>query len=102
MNGCVLSGTAVLALPFLPLAAIPVDVWWCIVISAIIHAVYILALSTAYEIGDISFVYPIARSAPAFVPVAAYFVIGEDGVVEEMYVGKNSENVPWEWWAFGD
>jgi hypothetical protein len=34
-------------------------------------------LSKAYESGDISYVYPIARSAPALVPVAAFLIIGE-------------------------
>lgn len=30
----------------------------------------------------------------------AFFVI-KDGVVTEKYVGTNSEDVPWQWWAFG-
>ena len=32
----------------------------------------------------------------------AYFVIGKDGVVSNKFVGTNSRDVPWEWWAFGD
>ena len=34
-------------------------------------------LSSAYEVGDISYIYPIARSAPAFVPLAAFLTLGE-------------------------
>ncbi|UCH19777.1 MAG: EamA family transporter [Deltaproteobacteria bacterium] len=64
-------------LPLFPLSWIPVIVWKYIILSGLIHGIYILSLSSAYETGDISFVYPIARSAPAFVPVAAYFFLGE-------------------------
>lgn len=46
-------------------------------ISGILHGVYILCLSRAYDHQDISYVYPIARSAPAFVPLGAYFLLGE-------------------------
>lgn len=64
-------------LPLLPLPWIPAQVWKYIILSGLVHGVYILSLSSAYETGDISFVYPIARSAPAFVPFAAYFFLGE-------------------------
>jgi len=53
------------------------DVWTYIAFSGVIHAVYILSLSTAYETGDMAYVYPIARSAPAFVPIAAFLALGE-------------------------
>ena len=66
-----------LLLPYLPLKAITVEVWYYIIFSGVAHGLYILALSSAYESGDISFVYPIARAAPAFVPVAAYLTLGE-------------------------
>ncbi|MGD2270764.1 MAG: EamA family transporter [Desulfobacterales bacterium] len=64
-------------LPVLPLPWIPANIWKYIILSGLIHGVYILSLSSAYETGDISFVYPIARSAPAFVPFAAYFFLKE-------------------------
>ena len=47
------------------------------VLSVIIHGIYILCLSRAYNTQDISYVYPIARSAPVFVPVFAWFLLGE-------------------------
>lgn len=66
-----------LVAPFIPFASIPFNVWIYVILSGIIHAVYITALSSAYETGDISFVYPIARSAPAVVPIAAFFFLNE-------------------------
>jgi uncharacterized membrane protein len=79
--------SAVKGLPFLalgastlicaPLEALPTELWLCIAFSGVVHAVYVMALSTAYTVGDLSLVYPIVRSAPAFVPVAAILVLDE-------------------------
>ena len=65
------------AIPIIPFNLIPLNAWVYIVFSGAIHMVYFTSLSSAYETGDISFVYPIARSAPAFVPVAAFLILGE-------------------------
>jgi len=46
-------------------------------ISGILHGFYILSLSRAYSTEDISYVYPIARSAPVFVPLFAWLFLGE-------------------------
>ena len=51
-------------------------IFWGI-LSGILHGVYILCLSRAYSTADISYVYPIARSAPVFVPVFAWLVLDE-------------------------
>lgn len=32
----------------------------------------------------------------------ATFLVNENNIVEWMQVGNNSEDLPWEWWAFGD
>jgi uncharacterized membrane protein len=77
-----IKGTMILTLTlsviaFIPLSAISEKVWFFLVLSGIVHALYSLSLASAYEVGDISFVYPIARSAPAFVPIIAFLVIGE-------------------------
>ena len=32
----------------------------------------------------------------------ALFLVDAEGTVAEAWVGDNSEDVPWEWWAFGD
>ena len=77
LKGTVMVGIALAALARIPLRVITVELWLYVLASGGIHAVYILALSTAYETGDISYVYPIARSAPALVPIAAFLILGE-------------------------
>ncbi|MCK5352224.1 EamA family transporter [bacterium] len=77
LKGIVIIAVTLLALPIIPLRSITPEVWSFIMVTAPVHAMYIFALSTAYETGDISFVYPIARSAPALVPVVAFFALGE-------------------------
>jgi hypothetical protein len=32
----------------------------------------------------------------------ALFLVDENDVVEWMGIGRNSSDVPWDWWAFGD
>jgi uncharacterized membrane protein len=77
LKGTVMVGITLAALTQIPLESLPAELWIYVLASGTIHAVYILALSTAYETGDISYVYPIARSAPALVPLAAFLVLGE-------------------------
>ena len=77
LKGSVLVALAVIASPWIPFDQVPDSLWIFCIISGVIHTVYIIALSSAYETGDISFVYPIVRSSPALVPLAAYFLIGE-------------------------
>jgi len=60
-----------------PMREVSSGVWICIIASGIVHAFYAISLSSAYEAGDISLVYPIARSSPAFVPAAAFLFLGE-------------------------
>jgi len=54
----------------------PEIVVW-VIASGILHGVYILSLSKAYDTQDISYVYPIARSAPVFVPLFAWVFLEE-------------------------
>jgi drug/metabolite transporter (DMT)-like permease len=43
------------------------NVWWMVICSVLVEAVYFVALSRAYQNNDFSLVYPIARgAAPAF------------------------------------
>lgn len=77
-----IKGTAIIVISAIflwrmPLGLIPRTVWFWVLMSGVVHALYVLSLSTAYVKGDISYVYPIARSAPAFVPIAGFFVFGE-------------------------
>ncbi|MDE0042227.1 MAG: EamA family transporter, partial [Candidatus Poribacteria bacterium] len=59
------------------LPIIPSQVWVYVVASGLVHFGYWFSLSRAYMLGEISFVYPIARSAPAFVPLFALFFLNE-------------------------
>src|SRR5437899_113699 len=52
--------------------------WLLVLLSALFETGYVFALSTAYEIGDLSFVYPIARgTAPLLVTPLAIVLFGE-------------------------
>ncbi|AFJ88694.1 Permease of the drug/metabolite transporter (DMT) superfamily [Burkholderia vietnamiensis] len=67
------------ALLFLPAAApIAAASWACVVASAAIHVVYTLLLVRAYEHGDLSVAYPVARgTAPLLVTLGAAAFAGE-------------------------
>lgn len=64
-------------LPFFDPTEVPTPVWWLGVASGVSHAVYFYGLAKAYEHGDLSLAYPISRSGPAFVPLAAIVLFGE-------------------------
>lgn len=49
-----------------------------VIISGLIRAIYFIVLSKAYSHGHLSIVYPLARSAPLFVPIWAFIFIGEN------------------------
>ena len=69
-------GVAVLAFALqLPIA--PKSVWSYIAGSGVIHFFYWVCLSRAYTSGEISYVYPIARSAPGFIPFFAFLFLDE-------------------------
>ena len=74
--GVVTVGVAVLAFALqLPIA--PKSVWGYIAASGGIHFLYWVCLSRAYMSGEISYVYPIARSAPGFIPFFAFLFLDE-------------------------
>ncbi len=56
---------------------IPLPVWGWLASTAVVHALYAYWLSRAYVHGDLSLVYPIARTAPAFVPLLAIPLMGD-------------------------
>jgi uncharacterized membrane protein len=68
---------ALVAYAWLGIAPLSNEIIFWAILSGIIHGVYILCLSRAYSTGDISYVYPIARSAPVFVPVFAWLLLDE-------------------------
>lgn len=70
-----------LLLPFLVVfmksSTIRPTVWLVICISGLAHFLYTVTLSYAYEDGDLSLVYPLARSAPLFVATGALVFLKE-------------------------
>jgi uncharacterized membrane protein len=56
----------------LPLKAVPF-----LLLSGVAETLYFLSLSRAYELGDLSLVYPLARSSPLFITVVAVVLLGE-------------------------
>jgi drug/metabolite transporter (DMT)-like permease len=57
---------------------IPVDVWPYAISSAIVETIFFITLLRAYEHGDFSLVYPVARgAAPAMLAVWALIFLGE-------------------------
>ena len=52
--------------------------WVCIVATGVLHAFYFWFMAGAYERGDLSLVYPLARgSGPLFVPILAVLLLNE-------------------------
>jgi len=74
----VLTCVAALALlPLVELGEVPTRVWIALGAAGCIHTAYMIFLSLAYERGDLAVVYPIARSAPALMPLLAIPLLGE-------------------------
>lgn len=61
----------------LPEIYFPVEILPFLAASGVAETIYFLALGKAYEEGDLSVVYPVARSSPMFVAIAASLLIGE-------------------------
>jgi drug/metabolite transporter (DMT)-like permease len=72
-------GVAMLAAiaPFVRFGEIPAPVWGLLAATGLAHGLYMYWMSRAYEHGDLSLVYPIARSTPAFLPLLAVPLLGE-------------------------
>jgi drug/metabolite transporter (DMT)-like permease len=76
----VVAGAAILALPVLASTGLPErSVWDLILISTLVQVVYVLMLAWAYRIGDLSFVYPLARgTSPVLVSLAGVAFLGDE------------------------
>lgn len=79
-------GHALFALPGIILSPLPHGTEWAwIVISALVHMAYQMLLAFAYEQGDLSRVYPIARgTAPLLVLVVSLFWLNEPLTLTEL------------------
>ena len=68
---------ALMILPFFRLDEIPAAVWKLTAATGIAHGLYFYFKSRAYQEADLSLVYPIIRSTPAFLPLIAVPLLGE-------------------------
>jgi drug/metabolite transporter (DMT)-like permease len=75
----IIAGAAVLAVPILAINGLPDrSVWDLILISTLIQVGYVLMLTAAYRVGDLSFVYPLARGiSPVLVALAGVAFLGD-------------------------
>lgn len=58
------------------LPAIPAPVWMLLTLSGACMALYYTSLAAAYRAGDMSVVYPLARSSPAIIVTVTAFILG--------------------------
>jgi uncharacterized membrane protein len=63
--------------PFIVWSEVPERVWWLLAATSVWHGLYFYWMTRAFEHGDLSLVYPIARSTPAFVPLVSIPLLGE-------------------------
>lgn len=64
-------------LPWIRFDEIPASLLGWSALSGVAHAIYFYWLTRAFQYGDMSVVYPIARSTPALVPLVAVPLLGE-------------------------
>ena len=62
-------------------------VWMWLLLSGVFHAAYKLFLAAAYQHGDLSRVYPIARGAAPMIVVVLGFFLLPDSVFPKEYLG---------------
>lgn len=55
----------------------PRALWLCLAITGVFQALYFVLLARAYQSGDLSLAYPLARTSPIFVAPAAGWILGE-------------------------
>ena len=76
----VVAGAAILAVPVLLFSGLPDrSVWDLILISTLVQVAYVVTLAAAYRVGDLSFVYPLARgTSPVLVSLAGVAFLGDE------------------------
>lgn len=68
---------AIPAIYFFMVSDFKVSFLWLILVASVITFFNYFFLSSAYKYGELSLVYPVSRSSIIFLPVLAYFFIGE-------------------------
>ena len=78
-QAAIVIGGGLYAVPFLFFVPFPnSETWIYLGLSSLIHCAYFAALAAAYDVGDLGFIYPIARgTAPVLVAVLSALTIGE-------------------------
>lgn len=69
------------------LTAIPVAVWLWLVVTGLFQAIYYAALAGAYRSGEMSVVYPLARSGAVVFVVLLNAVLGRGGQLSNLALG---------------
>jgi uncharacterized membrane protein len=70
-------GLLLLIAPWVTWSEIAAPVWSLLALTGLWHGLYFYWMSRAFEHGDLSLVYPIARSTPAFLPLISIPLLGE-------------------------
>jgi uncharacterized membrane protein len=70
-------GLLLLIAPWVTWSEIPAPVWRLLALTGVWHGLYFYWMSRAFEHGDLTLVYPIARSTPAFLPLISVPLLGE-------------------------
>lgn len=70
-------GLLLLIAPFVTWSEIASPVWSLLALTGIWHGLYFYWMSRAFEHGELTLVYPIARSTPAFLPLISIPLLGE-------------------------
>lgn len=77
--------SAVILLPATLLVPWPGGAWGWLAASALLHGFYLFALVRAYQVGDLSAVYPVLRgTAPLLTALVTLGVLGEPATVQEI------------------
>ena len=61
----------------IPELTFPIEILPFLIVSGVAETIYFLSLGKAYETGDLSIVYPLARSSPLFVAIVASILLQE-------------------------
>ena len=65
----------------------PLEIWYFIIASVILHGLYRLSVIYSYKFGDLSFVYPIARGGSSLLIVILTLVIMQEHISWLGFVG---------------
>ena len=81
-----LSLTPLLFLQWETLFTIPSKIWMLLVMTSMCQSLYFLSLAGAYRSGDLSVVYPLARSSPVIVVTIVTIFLGKKSEVGDLCI----------------